>query len=173
MAERMPRHSPDPGSAPASRTHHPLMALRDEVDRLFDSFFPAAFGRTLLGLDPWRAPSLRALGGVYPSIDVKETADRYEIAAELPGLEEKDVNVTIRNGVLSIAGEKRHEHEEEAEGLQVRERTFGSFARTFRLPENANPDGIAAEFAKGVLTVTVPKAEDAAGKERKVEVKGH
>ncbi len=171
MTAKGSRRPSERASPPPS--HHSVTNWHDEVDRLFDGFFPAAFGRALQGRDPWLGRPFRSFGEHVPSVDVKEHADRYEIAAELPGLDAKDVELTIKDGVLSIKGEKRSEHSEEAGNVRVSERGFGSFERSFRLPGNADADAIGAEFAKGVLTVTVPKQDDAVEHQRKIEIKPH
>lgn len=189
MAEKVTRTSPGTGSSPALSSTHPLTALRAEVDRLFDGFFPPTFGRSIFdfdpwrGFDPWRDSALGALGDItprvdvprvdVPRVDVKEYGDHYEITAELPGLNEKDVEVTVRDGVLGIAGKKRVERKEEDENPQLAERPLGAFTCTFPLPEDADPEAIGAEFVKGVLIVTMPRHEDAAKRERKIEVTGH
>lgn len=172
MAEKNTLHTGETGSAPASKPSHSLMSLRNEVDRLFDNFLPSAFGRSLLDLDPWRERTFRSLGDITPHMDVKELADRFEITAELPGMEEKDVTVKVQGGVLSISGEKKAERTEESGNMHLTERSYGSFVRSVRLPDNANAEGIAADFAKGVLTVTVPKRAGGAD-EKKIEVKVH
>lgn len=166
MADKATR--PTPGSALSARHHH--LSLRDEVDRLFDSFFPPAFGRSLLDLDPGSGRAFRSLGDVgTPGIDVKECADHYEIAAELPGVDKQDVAVTVIDGVLSIAGET---HTERKQGAMT-ERAFDTFKRLFRLPKDADAGAIGAAFDKGVLTVTVPRHEDAGQPDQTIEIKGH
>jgi HSP20 family protein len=148
------------------------MTLRDEVDRLFDNFFPTAFGRSLFDLDPWRERPFRSLGDFAPHMDVKECANHYAISVELPGMAEKDVAVKVHGGLLTITGEKKAERSEESGEMHLTERSYGAFTRSVRLPENADADSIKADYDKGVLTVTVPKREG--GKdERKIEVTTH
>ena len=173
MADKVTRHTPSTRPVSAEAGHHPLVALRDEVDRLFDSFFPAAFGRSLFGLDPWRSGALRVMGDMAPQVDVKELADHYEIAAEMPGVEAKDVKVTIDKGMLGIRGEKHEEHAEEKGDVHLSERSFGSFARAFRLPDDADQERVGAEFVNGVLTVTVPKHQGAVPTVKEIEIKAH
>jgi HSP20 family protein len=100
---------------------------------------------------------------------VTETEKETEITAELPGLEEKDVQINVADGVLTIRGEKKAEKEEKDKDYRLLERTYGSFSRALELPAGVDPDTIKASIAKGVLTVTVPKPAPAAVK--KVEVK--
>ena len=134
-----------------------LSSLRREMDSLWNRFF----GET---------PSLRRLGEEWsPSVDVSETKDNFVVKAELPGLEAKDVDVSISGEVITIKGEKKKEEEEKDEHHHYVERYYGSFQRSFRLPTNVKPDKIEASFEKGVLKVTLPKVEEA--KKKKIEVK--
>jgi HSP20 family protein len=150
----------------APRYSDPFGALRSEMDHLFDSFmgglptFPTMF----------RAGGARGLA-LMPSMDVKETDKEISIEAELPGLDEKDVSLTIQNGVLTIEGEKKFEHEEEKENYHVTERRYGSFQRSLRIPDTVNEDKIEARFDKGVLKVMLPKRPEAASEQRKIEIK--
>jgi HSP20 family protein len=124
----------------------PFATLQREIDRLFEDFsrgWPTLGGLTKTGL--------------LPSMDVTETDKEIEITAELPGLEEKDVEINVADNVLTIRGEKKAEMEEKDKDYRLVERTYGSFARTLELPEGVDPDTIKASIAKGVLTVTVPK----------------
>lgn len=173
MADKATRHVPTHRPASAESGSHPLVGLRDEVDRLFHSFFPAAFGRSMFDLDPWRPGAFRIMDDVVPQVDVKELADHYEIDAELPGVEVKDVKVTIDNGMLGITGEKHGEHTDDSGAVHVSERSFGSFARAFRLPEDADAEAIGAEFVNGVLKVKVPKQEGKGPKVKDIEIKAH
>jgi HSP20 family protein len=136
----------------------PFATLQREIDRLFDDFTRG--WPTLGGL---------AKTDLLPSMDVTETDKTIEITAELPGLEEKDVEINVADNVLTIRGEKKAEKEEKDKDYRLVERTYGSFARTLALPEGVDPDMIKASIAKGVLTVTVPKPAPAEVK--KVEVK--
>lgn len=174
MAGNVQKHSPETNVPSATPTpQNPLMSLREEVDRLFDSFFPAAGRRALFDLDPFRRLGgwMWSSGDLAPEVDVKETDDRFEITAELPGMDEQDVGVTLREGVLTIAGEKKMETEEEKANYHLTERSYGRFVRTFRLPEVADAEHISAEFTKGVLRVTVPKIPAAQVQETKIEIK--
>ena len=148
------------------------MSLRQQMDRLFDDFSSgsplASFGRGF-ETDPWRNFQ-GALGMAYPAIDTTETDKEYRLTAELPGMTDKDVDVTIANGVLTIKGEKKEESERRDEGYYMSERRYGSFQRALRLPDGIDDSKITADLANGVLTVKLPKAEKAA-KHRKVEIK--
>lgn len=172
MAGNIQRHQPDK-SIPTAARSHPLMNLRDEVDRLFESFFPAT--GTMFELDPFRriGHAFRSAGDITPEVDVKETDDHIEICAELAGMDENDVDVTVREHVLSIAGEKKSERKEEKADYHLTERSYGSFVRAFRLPDTADVDNVDADFSKGVLTIKIPKKADAQQAEKKIQVKRH
>ena len=134
-----------------------LSSLRREMDRMWDRFFG-------------EAPLARRIGEEWwPSVDVSETKDNLVVKAELPGLEAKDVDVSISGDILTIKGEKKKEEEEKDEHHHYVERYYGSFQRSFRLPSNVKSDKIDASFDKGILKVTLPKVEEA--KKKKIEVK--
>ena len=108
--------------------------------------------------------------GWYPVVDVRETNDALELKAELPGVTIEDVDVSVENGVLTIAGEKKQDWQESAEGgFHMLERRYGRFERRFTLPRSVDAEKVAAHFDHGVLTVTLPKVEKA--KPRRIEVK--
>jgi HSP20 family protein len=128
-----------------------LRTVEDEFDRLMGR----AFSR-----DTW-----------MPALDVREADDRYEVTVDLPGLEPKDVNVTFEDGMLTISGKRQFESEDKGDTWHRLERGFGTFARSIRLPQTADTEKIEAAFDKGVLTVTVPKTEQAKPKTIKVQSK--
>jgi len=147
-------------------------SFRSEMDRLFDRF-SARFGmpafRRWFDTGPaWTYQS--SFGFPTPAVDVTEDDKAYKINAELPGLEEKDIDVKVSGGMLTIKGEKSYEKDEKNKDYHVSERAYGSFQRSFTLPEGVDADKIAADLAKGVLTVTLPKTPQAA-KQKKIEVK--
>jgi len=133
--------------------------IRREMDRLWDSFLE---GR----------PMRRAEDGRewLPSIDVSETKNELVIKAELPGLDPKDIDISMNNGYLTIKGEKKHEKEEKDENYHLIERSYGSFTRSVRLPREVQNDKITASFKNGVLRITLPKSEEAKKKEIKIKV---
>ena len=136
-----------------------LSPFRKEADRLWDRFLgEIPFGRTFT--ESW-----------LPSVDISETKDNFVVKAELPGLEAKDVNVSISGDILTIKGEKKAEEEEKDEHYHRIERYSGSFQRVFQLPSGVIADKIEATFDKGVLKVTLPKVEEAQKKEIEVKVK--
>jgi HSP20 family protein len=141
----------------------PFASFRRQVDRLFDDFFTP--------------PETRSFGGsatspvVWPSVDVHETDQAYKVTAELPGLEQKDVEVNLRDNALTISGEKRQERKEEDGGRAYAERAFGRFERTIPLEAEVDADKVQANFKNGVLTVEAPKNPAARDKTRRIEVK--
>ncbi len=151
--------------APAPRYSDPFSALRSEIDRAFEGFF----GNGGFGALPhmsFGAPK----GELAPQVDVKETDASIIVSAELPGIDEKDVDVSLRDNVLTLKGEKKSETTEEKEDWHMMERHYGSFQRAFRLPDSIDPDQVTAAFDKGVLTVKVPKREEAKKAERKIAI---
>ena len=112
-----------------------------------------------------------ALADWSPTSDIVEMKDEIVIKAELPGIEEKDVDVEIENGILTIKGERKAEKETEEKGFRRVERAYGTFLRTFALPPNVEPEKIAASFTNGLLEVHLPKKEEAKPRAIKVEVK--
>ncbi len=151
----------------------PFETLRDEVNRLFDDFSGSLrrspFRQTLADLDAlWRHN-----GGAFaaPAVDVTEKDDAYEVTAELPGLDEKNIEVTLANGSLTIKGENQEEKEEKEKNYYLHERHFGFFERSFSLPDIVDVKKIEAAFKKGVLTVTLPKKAEAQKPAKKIEVK--
>ncbi len=149
----------------------PFESLRHEIDRLFDDFHP--FG--------WDFPSTRSLLGfqmpraarenwqvMAPAVDVSEKDGEYEVTAELPSLDEKDVEVIVEEGVLTLRGEKKSEVEDKDRGYS--ERSYGRFERRIGLPKGIEQDKASATFKNGVLTVTVPKSASAAENVRRIAV---
>ena len=119
-----------------------------DMNRLFDSFFGTQNGQAGLSRR-W-----------VPAMDLVEVGDSLVLKADLPGLTREDVNIEVKDGVLTISGERKDEHEEKADGYYRVERTFGSFSRTLTLPKGVDATGIAADFADGVLEVKIPKPEE-------------
>ena len=151
----------------------PLANLRREIDHLFDDFGwgiarrPAS--RTPFDVEPfWRG---ELSFGKAPAVDIVEKEKEYEITAELPGLDENNVEVKFADGLLTIKGEKREEKEERKKDYYLSERRFGSFQRSFQLPDGVDADKIEARFKNGVLTVTLPKSPEAQRKEKKIAIK--
>ena len=106
-----------------------------------------------------------------PAVDLVESEKAYEITAELPGMDEKNIEVKVADGTLTIKGEKQEEKEEKKKDYYLRERSFGSFERSFAIPEGVDVDKIEASFKKGVLTLTLPKKPEAQKPAKKIDIK--
>jgi len=160
--------------APSPRVADPFRAFRSEMDRLFDRFtsgfgFPAL--RRMADVESgWPEAWPFAEGGM-PAVDVTESAAGYKITAELPGMTEKDIEVSVSDETVTVKGEKRAEREEKGENRYLSERSYGAFQRSFALPRGIDRDKVAANFANGVLTVMLPKTPEAQKQEKKIEVK--
>ncbi len=139
------------------RARRELESLRKEMDRLWESFFGER-----IGLEP--------IEGWAPALDVTETKDNLVVKAELPGVDPKDVEITLSGNVLSIKGEKKQEKEEKDEDYHLVERRYGSFVRTIRLPVEVAEDKIEASYKNGILKIVLPKSEKAKKKEIKIKV---
>jgi HSP20 family protein len=121
--------------------------------------------------DPFRGFGARIADWLSPASDASSDATAYKISVELPGVEEKDVSLTVEEGTLTITGEKKSSREEKGESWYFTERQFGSFTRSFRLPADADQSAVSADLKAGVLTVTVPRKTRAAETARKVEIR--
>ncbi|MCB0359273.1 MAG: Hsp20/alpha crystallin family protein [Bdellovibrionales bacterium] len=143
----------------------PFSSFQNEMNRLFDSFFDA-FGT------PVRLSSESSAQRFVPSVDVEDFEDKMVITAELPGLDQKDIDITLQNDRVEISGEKRFEREEKAEnGRRYVERSFGSFQRIIPLTAEIDADKVDASFKNGVLHVTLPKADTPESRSRKVSIR--
>jgi HSP20 family protein len=140
----------------------PLFRLRDEIDRLFDDFPFSLSSRSIFAF-PSRA-------AVIPAMELAETDGGYALSVELPGLEEKDIDVEFADGVLTVSGEKREESEKTESGYLMSERRYGSFRRQLTLPADADPDTIDAQFKRGVLKLAMKKDAKAAGRAKKIKI---
>lgn len=130
-----------------------MTSLRRDMDRLFDRFFDSEPG--------WEA--LEFGGEWAPKVDLSETKEAYVLRAEIPGVEQKDVHVSLQDQILTIKGEKSKEKEEKDEHYHRKERSYGAFTRAMRLPAAVDASKVAASFKDGVLTVTLPKTPAAKG----------
>ncbi|MGV2130834.1 Hsp20/alpha crystallin family protein [Agrobacterium vitis] len=148
----------------------PFEALRGEIDRLFDDFMPSSWRSTDRSLFSRALPSLAGWAAT-PAVDVVEKDDTYEVTAEFPGLDEKNIEVKLSNGFLTIRGEKQEEKEERQKEYHVSERRYGSFQRSFQMPDSVDADKVEATFEKGILTVRLPKSVEAKKNERKIDIK--
>jgi HSP20 family protein len=160
-------------ASPAPTPWTPFESLRREIDRLFDDFgggfWRTPFRRSVFDMAP--AWGRDVTWPTVPAVDVTDTEKAYEITAELPGIDEKNVDLKVANGVLTIKGEKREEKEEKKKDYYLRERNFGSFERSFQVPDGVDNDKIEASFKKGVLTLTLPKKAEAQAAAKKIDIK--
>ena len=144
----------------------PFLSLHREMNRLFDDVLRGSFS----------VPSREGQGGqggtLMPHIDVSETEKELKIRAELPGVTEKDVEVTLNDDVLTIRGEKKIERTSEQENYHFVERSYGTFQRSLRVPYPVEPDQVQARFEHGVLTVTLPKSEQQRSRRIQVQAGG-
>ena len=146
MAKTEIEKSPDTA---VSRPRDIFGAMREEMDKMFERFEH--------GLPRWPTLFRQGNGIVVPELDVRENSTSITVEAELPGVDEKDVSVTLANGVLTIKGEKKQGKEEKGENFYRTERSYGAFERSLRLPDTIDEAEVDAKFDKGVLTITAAK----------------
>lgn len=153
---------------------HLFENLRRQVDHLFDDVTRGSlhlpFGRGAFEVEPFWRRELMSPG--IPAVDIAEKDKSFEITAELPGMDEKDIEIKLSNGNLIIKGEKHEETEEKKKGYYLSERHYGSFERIFSLPKGVDSEQIAASFSKGLLTISLPKKPEAIKPEKVIPVKG-
>jgi HSP20 family protein len=135
----------------------PFKDLSSFRDRLWDSFF-------------WERPLARICEWVVPSLDLSETKDNFVVKAEVPGMDAKDISISLTGDVLTIKGEKKQEKEEKEEDYHVVERSYGSFSRSIRLPAEVESGKVEASYKHGILRITLPKSEKVKAKEVKIKV---
>ena len=136
-----------------------LRTLQEEVNRLFSTNLTRAFGDEGIGRGAWA-----------PSVDIYENKDQIVLEAELPGMKQEDFDLSIENNVITLRGERKFEKVDETDNYHRVERSYGSFTRSFTLPQTVSGEGATAEYSNGVLRVTLPKREET--KARRIEVKG-
>jgi HSP20 family protein len=151
------------GSQIAKRNEeNPVFSLQRDVNRIFDDFwrrFDQQFGALARG---------DASG---PRTDVAETEKALQVSVELPGIDQKEIDVSLTDGALTIKGEKKNARDENKNGYHLSERSYGSFYRSVPLPQGVDSDKAEAEFKNGVLTVTLPKTQEALARVKKIDVK--
>lgn len=148
-------------------------SFRGEIDRLFDRFsgsFALPAFRRWLSVEPV-LPTDSSFAVTMPAIDVTEDDKSYTVTAELPGMEQKNIEVTVTGDMLTLKGEKHYEKEEKDKNRYLSERSYGAFERSFALPDSVDRDKIASDLAKGVLTITLPKKAAAQQPSKKIEIK--
>jgi HSP20 family protein len=172
-ATKVPVKSEKGGTVVAPGQWSPFESMRREIDRVFDRFnlgtwdFP--FGRRSFEFEfPWPRTTEMAIA---PAVDVAEKDSEYEITAELPGMDEKNIDIKLSNGMLTIRGEKKQEKEEREKDYYMSERRYGSFMRSFQVPEGVDAGKIEATFAKGVLHIKLPKTAEAKKSEKTISIK--
>lgn len=141
---------------------HPFQRLHDEMDALFDNFFKG------FSMEPFEG---RHAGSFSPNIDVTENDKEIKVSAELPGMDDKDIEVNLNKDSLTIRGEKKEEKEDKGKDYYHVERSYGSFSRTIPLPVEVESDKVEAHFKKGVLTVKIPKSAKAIESKKKIAIK--
>lgn len=140
----------------------PFYRLWGEMDRMFED--------ASRGLMSWRGEA-GGLGAFQPSVDLKETDDAIEVTAELPGMSEEDLDLSLADNVLTLKGEKKEETVREKDGVHYTERSYGSFHRQIPLPAEVDPDAVEADVKNGVLHVKLPKSPEAKEQVKRIAVK--
>ena len=148
----------------------PFQTLRKQVDDLFSNF-TVSWPHFEMPKIEWPMLAGEGKEGAIAKFDLSENGNAVKVVADIPGMDEKDVEVLVRDGVLTIKGEKKSERKEEGEDFYVSERSFGSFSRAFRLPDGVDEQGVTANFDKGVLTVDLPKIPKTKTEGRHIPVK--
>ncbi|MEE9910582.1 MAG: Hsp20/alpha crystallin family protein [Deltaproteobacteria bacterium] len=149
---------------PAGRSDdHPFYSLQNQMNSLFDDFFS--------GFDVAQRSLAGRFGAFMPSIDVKESDKDFTIHAELPGVDEKDVEVTVTHDAVTIKGEKKEEKEDKGKNYYYMERSYGSFNRTIPLATEIDASKAEASFKNGILNIAIPKSQSAKDKGTKVPIK--
>ena len=143
------------------RRENLLFLLRREMDSLFDSFFKS------FDMEPFGSP----VGAFSPKVDVTENEKEIKLSAELPGMDEKDIDISLQHDMLIIKGEKKEEKEDKGKDYYSMERSYGSFSRTIPLPVDVETDKVEANFKKGVLNITLPKTSKVIEEAKNISVK--
>lgn len=149
------------GEPSRSFLHHPIASLQSEIDRMFGDF--------LQNFDASKFTTF-SHGALLPKADFSESDSGYELAVEMPGVSEKDLDVSVKNGVLTVNGEKKSDREEKKKDYLRSERSYGSYYRAMSLPEDADEPKITARYGDGVLRVNIPKSADAKSESQKITI---
>jgi len=151
-----------------------MRRMQRDMNRVFGSFFDRDYAPRLENRtgDQSQAvtPAQQRTATFWPSVDVKENDNAITVHAELPGMKKDDINITVENGQLSISGERSQQKEEENERFHRVERSYGSFRRSFKLPENVKEENIKASYNDGILTVELPKTAERKPEPKKITV---
>jgi len=149
-------------SVPVKReTHDPFSLMHHDMESLFDDFFRG------FDLDPFFGPDISSYS---PKVDVKESDKEIKVLAELPGMDEKEINVSLNKDSLTLRGEKKEEKEENDKGYHRLERSYGSFCRTIPIPVEFENDKVTASYKKGILTITIPKSKKVIEEKKKIKI---
>lgn len=154
-------------SRPRREDEHPFAALQREMNQLFDDFF-GDWGMQWSG-PRWSGLRSQADAGAV-SVDVAEDENEVRVVADVPGMEEKDIEVELNDNLLTIHGEKHHERDEKKRNYHLVERTYGAFHRSIPLPGGLEEEQAKARFKNGVLTVTIPKSAEARTQRKQIPV---
>jgi HSP20 family protein len=160
MAKELKRQEGGRGLLSRRRDESPFRSLQREMNRMFENFWLEPFG----AFEEWP-------GAFVPTVDVTEEDKEVRISAELPGMDEKDIDVTVRNNILTIQGEKKQEQEEKQKGFYRKESSYGTFRRVIDLPAEVDESKAEAEFKKGILRIRLPKTAEAQTKTKKIKIK--
>ena len=152
-----------PAQALEVQTDGPIGWLRNEIDRLFDDFPFSRLGRSVFPLAGLPAET-------KPALEIREKDDGYCLTLEVPGIDEKDLDVEVAEGVLTISGEKRAERESKESGYLISERSYGAFRRQVKLPADVDADSLEAKVRNGVLRLNMRKDKSAASQARKIAI---
>ncbi len=149
----------------AKTPEHSLSRLHSDIDKLFENFFHG------FPLSPFREEGKTTSGGfILPQVDIGESEDAYTIKVEAPGVEEKDIELTVSDGTLIVRGEKRYEKEDEEKHFHRIERSYGSFQRMLSLPPDADDSKVEAKFKNGLLTISIGKNPESPSATRKIPI---
>jgi HSP20 family protein len=162
MAQEIKKQEPTGGAV--RRYWDPFAEMRADMDRVFDNFLGRRFGDRP-NLARVAMPEMTAF-----DVDIRENDKELVLEAELPGMDAKDINIMLRDGVLSLKGEKKSERDEKKETYHLVERSYGAFERSFQLPDTVNEDQIKADFEKGVLRIVMPKRPEVMKAEKKIPI---
>lgn len=143
------------------RETDPFLTLHDDMNRVFATFFERPYD--LQAFDGWE--------GFSPNLDVYETDKVITVEVELPGMDEKDIDVSVHNDVLTISGEKSGETTEKNKSFHRHERSYGAFRRSIQLPDEVDEDKIEAVYSKGILRIVLPRTEQSVTARRRIEIK--
>lgn len=169
MKDIIPWRKKDASVARVGGQEDQIATIQRRMNSMFDDFFADVGG--LLGERPFHV--MRAAETPWfdsPNFEVSETDEEFRVKAELPGLDEKDIEVNIERDTVTIRGEKRREQEEKKRNYHLSEVSYGQFSRSFALPDGVDREKAKAQFKKGVLTLTLPKTEQAKTERKRIEI---